>query len=188
VPHVLVSKIGVFRSSVNVHNAAVMVSLQVRAYREHKHVSFLLLSIATTCALLYIVVGQILGFLRDTILAPPLWVFACVTAFLFVQMILGVWGTVSLFRSYGQLASLATSDEVLTIQISADGICHFLDSAVPCVDLGRYLLSKHLAQNGHINIKVDKDPKYELVAATLESLQRAGIKRKLGFINTDAPK
>jgi hypothetical protein len=66
-----------------------MVSLQVRAYREHKHVSFLLLSIATTCALLYIVAGQILGFLRDTILAPPLWVFACATALLFVQMIVG---------------------------------------------------------------------------------------------------
>jgi biopolymer transport protein ExbD len=44
-----------------------------------------------------------------------------------------------------------------------------------------------VAQNGHVNIKVDKDSKYELVAATLESLQRAGIKRKLGFVNTDAP-
>jgi biopolymer transport protein ExbD len=164
----------------------VMLSLQVRAYREHKHVSFLLLSIATTCALLYIVAGQILGFLRDTILAPPLRVFACATAFLFVQMIVGVWGTASLFKSYGRLASPAATDEVLTIQISADGICH-LDSSVPCVDLGGYLLSKHLAQNGQVNIKVDKDSKYELVAATLESLQRAGIKRKLGFINTDAP-
>jgi len=165
----------------------VMVSLQVRAFREHKHVSFLLLSIATTCALLYIVAGQILDFLRDTILAPPLWVFACATTFLFVQMIMGVWGTVSLLKSYGRLASPTTSDEVLTIRISADGICHFLDSSVPCVDLGRHLLSKHLAQNGYVNIKVDKDSKYELVAATLESLQRAGIKRKLGFVNTDAP-
>jgi hypothetical protein len=82
----------------------VVLSLQVRAFKEHGHRSFLLLSLATTCGLLYIVVGQILGFLRDTILAPPLWVFACATAFLFVQMIAGVWGIVSLFKSYRQLA------------------------------------------------------------------------------------
>ena len=161
----------------------VMLSLQVRAYREHKHVSFFLLSIATTCALLYIVAGQILGYLRDTILAPPLWVFACATAFLFVQMIVGVWGTVSLFKAYGRLASPAAIDEDLTIQISGDGICH-LDSSVPCVDLGRYLLSKQLGQNGHVNIKVDKDSKYELVAATLESLRGTGF--KVGFVNYDA--
>jgi hypothetical protein len=30
----------------------VMLSLQVRAFREHRHVSFLLLSVSTTCALL----------------------------------------------------------------------------------------------------------------------------------------
>ena len=160
----------------------VMVWLQVRAYREHKHVSFLLLSIGTTCALLYIVVGQILGFLRDTILAPPLWVFACATAFLFVQMIVGVWGTVSLFKSYGRLASPAANDEALAIRISADGICH-LDSSVPCDDLGRYLLSRHLAQHGQVSIKVDKDSKYELVAATLESLRGTGV--KVGFVNYD---
>jgi hypothetical protein len=81
----------------------VMLSLQLRAFKEHGHVSFLLLSVATACGLLYIVVGQILGFLRNTIVAPPLWVFACVTAFLFVQMIVGVWGTASLFKSYRQL-------------------------------------------------------------------------------------
>jgi hypothetical protein len=81
-----------------------LLSLQVRAFREHKHMSFLLLSVSTACALLYIVVGQILGFLSHTILAPPLWVFACATAFLFVQMIAAVWGTVSLFRSYRQLS------------------------------------------------------------------------------------
>jgi len=91
----------------------VMVSLQVRAFREHKHVSFLMLSVATTCGLLYLVVGQILGFLSHTILAPPLWVFACATAFLFVQMIARVWCTVSLFRSYRQLgvASRAIADD-----------------------------------------------------------------------------
>lgn len=161
----------------------VMLSLQLRAFREHRHVSFLLLSIATTSGLLYMVVGQTLGFLGNTILAPPLWVFACATAFLFVDMIVGVWGTVSLFKSYGRLASPAASDEALTIRISADGVCH-LDSSVPCVDLGRYLLSRRLTQNGHVSIKVDKDSKYELVAATLESLRGTGV--KVGFVNYDA--
>lgn len=96
---------------------------------------------------------------------------------------MGVWGTVSLFKSYGRLASPVASDEALTIRISADGICH-LDRSVPCVDLGRYLLSRHLARNGHVSIKVDKDSKYELVAATLESLRGTGV--KIGFVNYDA--
>jgi biopolymer transport protein ExbD len=103
-------------------------------------------------------------------------------------MIVGVWGTASLFRAYGRLASRAASHEVLTIQISAVYFCHFLDSSVPSVDLGRYLVSNHLAQDARVNIKVDEDTKYELVAATLESLQRAGFKRKLRFVSgTDTP-
>jgi hypothetical protein len=82
-----------------------MVSLQMRAFKRHRHVSFLLLSIATACGLFYIVVGQILGALRGTPFAPPLWLFACATVPLFAQMIVGVWGTVSLFRSYRQLSA-----------------------------------------------------------------------------------
>jgi hypothetical protein len=91
----------------------VMVWLQSRAFQQHKHVSFLLLLVATSCGLLYIVVGQILGLLRDTIFAPPVWVFALVSMLLFAQMIVGVWGTASLFRSYGQLKG--TSDAVVDV-------------------------------------------------------------------------
>jgi len=84
----------------------------------------------------------------------------------------------------GQSASLDA--DVLTIHISENGICHFLDDSAPCEQLGEYLLTKHLAQNGHIHIAVDRASKYELVAATLESIQRAGIKVKIGFVNYDA--
>jgi hypothetical protein len=83
----------------------VMLSLQLGAYKRHGHVSFLLLSIATGSALFYIAVGQILGLLRDTPFSPPMWLFAAMTIPLFVQMIVGVWGTVLLFRSYDKLNS-----------------------------------------------------------------------------------
>jgi biopolymer transport protein ExbD len=71
-----------------------------------------------------------------------------------------------------------------TIRISADGICHVQDSSMPCVDVAKYLLSKHLAQNGHVHIVVDAASKYESVAAALKSLQSAGL--KIGFVN-DSP-
>jgi biopolymer transport protein ExbD len=68
-----------------------------------------------------------------------------------------------------------------TIRISADGICRVLDSSMPCVDVAQYLLSKHLAKNGHVHIVVDATSKYESVAAALKSLQSTGL--KIGFIN-----
>jgi biopolymer transport protein ExbD len=68
-----------------------------------------------------------------------------------------------------------------TIRISADGICHVKDSSMPCVGVAQYLLSKHLAKNGHVHIVVDATSKYESVAAALKSLQSAGL--KIGFVN-----
>jgi len=46
------------------------------------------------------------------------------------------------------------------------------------------LLTKHLPQNGHIHIAVDRASKYELVVATLKSLDGTGF--KVGFVNYDA--
>ena len=68
-----------------------------------------------------------------------------------------------------------------TIRISPDGICHVKDSSMPCVEVAQYLLSKHLAKNGHVHIVVDATSKYESVAAALKSLQNAGL--KIGFVN-----
>jgi biopolymer transport protein ExbD len=84
----------------------------------------------------------------------------------------------------GQSAPSDVNAEVLTIRISADGICHFLDVSKPCEQLGPFLLSKHLASNGHIHILVDRNSQYDLVARTLKSLDDAGFK-KVGFLNKD---
>jgi biopolymer transport protein ExbD len=84
----------------------------------------------------------------------------------------------------GQSVAPDVNADVLTIRISSDGICHFLDTTKPCSELGQYLLSKHLARDGHIHIVVDRTSQYALVAATLKSLDRAGFK-KVGFVNKD---
>jgi hypothetical protein len=52
------------------------------------------------------------------------------------------------------------------------------------VQIGQYLLTKHLAQNKHVHTAVDRTAKYELVAATLKSLDGLGF--KVGFVNNDA--
>src|SRR5271166_3031539 len=83
----------------------------------------------------------------------------------------------------GQSASPDANTEVLTIRISADGVCHVLDASTPCIQLGQYLLTKRLAKYGRIYIAVDRSSKYELVAATLESLRGTGF--KIGFVNYD---
>ena len=82
------------------------------------------------------------------------------------------------------LGQTSTSDSgVLTIHITADGICHFQDKSAPCDKLGQSLLSQHVAKTGEVHIVVDRFSKYELVKATLESLQHAGFERKVGFVN-----
>jgi len=82
-----------------------------------------------------------------------------------------------------QSASPNANMDVLTVRISEDGVCHFFDDSAPCEQLGKYLLTKHIAQNRHIHIAVDRASKYELVTATLESLRGTGF--KVGFVNYD---
>lgn len=83
-----------------------------------------------------------------------------------------------------QRASPDANPDVLTIRIAADDVCHFLDDSAPCEQLGAYLLTKHPTANRHIHIAVDRASQYELVAATLKSLQGTGF--KVGFVNSDA--
>jgi TonB family protein len=83
-----------------------------------------------------------------------------------------------------QSESPDANTDVLTVRMSEDGVCYFLDDSVPCDQLGEYLLTKHLAQNKHIHITVDRASKYDLVAATLKSLDGMGF--KVGFVNYDA--
>ena len=80
-------------------------------------------------------------------------------------------------------ASPDANTDVLAVRISADGICHFLDESAPCEQLGKYLLTKHLAPNRLLHFTADQASKYELVAATVKSLQGTGF--KVGFVNSE---
>jgi biopolymer transport protein ExbD len=79
-----------------------------------------------------------------------------------------------------ETASPEANADALTIRISPDGVCYFSDASAPCDHLGQYLVTNNVAAGGHIHIAVDQASKYELVAATLESLQGLGF--KVGFV------
>jgi biopolymer transport protein ExbD len=96
--------------------------------------------------------------------------------------------TTALFLAVASVAlgQILSSDAgVLRVHVSADGICHFQDKSAPCDKLGQSLLSQHVAKTGEIHIVVDRSSKYELIKATLESLQHAGFERKVGFVNDE---
>jgi biopolymer transport protein ExbD len=85
-----------------------------------------------------------------------------------------------------QNASQDADAPVLTIGLSADGICHIADISFPCDQLGPQLASRHLAPNGQVHISVDPNAKYQIVAAFVESLRGAGI--KIGFVQSQPSK
>jgi hypothetical protein len=83
----------------------VMLALQVNAYRRHGHSSFLLLSVATACGLVFwIIPFAYRWWSGDGMPFSLTWymIYACT---LLAQCVLAVWGTASLFRSYGELAT-----------------------------------------------------------------------------------
>ena len=85
-----------------------MLTLQVTAHRRHHHRSFLLLSVATVSGLLYLglpwtFAGSLA--LRATPAAARVYDLTA-AALLLTQMVLGVWGTASLFRSYASLSTI----------------------------------------------------------------------------------
>jgi len=80
--------------------------LQLSALRRHGHVSFLLLLIATACGLLSAGISMLGRWLGVAAEFPALFYY--VSGFLLLgQMLLGIWGTVLLFRSYGALSDAA---------------------------------------------------------------------------------
>jgi hypothetical protein len=104
----------VFRGSVTfalavatILTQVVLLVLQARAFWRHKHRSFLLLSLATICGLIYLLA------MLSVFVFPRYWGNAQVAlvvlsaSVLLAQMMLGVWGTASLLRSYRQLAETA---------------------------------------------------------------------------------
>jgi hypothetical protein len=82
-----------------------MLWLQVGALRRHQEMCFFLLTVATTCGLLYLLVTLILPRLMPPDTRQPWWYYPLTALLLLGQMILGVWGTARLFRMYGILHS-----------------------------------------------------------------------------------
>jgi biopolymer transport protein ExbD len=89
------------------------------------------------------------------------------------------------FAKFGMAQSKPpdANTDTLTVRISDDGICYFLDDSAPCEQLGKILSTRGLSQNKHIHIVVDRSSKYESVAATLKALQGTGF--KVGFVNSE---
>jgi biopolymer transport protein ExbD len=80
-----------------------------------------------------------------------------------------------------QEASQEQAAPVLTIRLSADGICTFEDISLPCDQLARRLVSMHLRPNPQAHFSLDPGAKYEMVAAMLTSLREVGL--KVGVVN-----
>jgi biopolymer transport protein ExbD len=71
---------------------------------------------------------------------------------------------------------------VLTIRLSADGVCSFEDTSLPCDQLARRLIAMHVAPNTRVQFSIDSGAKYEMVAAMLASLREVGL--KVGYVPT----
>jgi len=94
--------VGYFTIALTLANGFVLLCLQAAAYRRHHHQSFLLLTLSTITALVSVVVMLIpqfvpaarSSFLEISIAGAVLYA---------IYAVLGIWGVVSLFRSYGAL-------------------------------------------------------------------------------------
>lgn len=104
-----------FRAVSNLMEAAslatslVLLVLQLRAYRRHRHISFALVSASTICSLLYLVALQIMGLLTSKAMHTPMWLYVCSVASFLLALLLAVWGTILLFKSYRQLSESTSS-------------------------------------------------------------------------------
>ena len=83
---------------------AIMLWLQLAASMRHRQRSFVLLSVATICGILFLLVSIVpIKMNIEADMHTPLFYLS--SSLLAMQMILGVWGTAELFRAYRKLAS-----------------------------------------------------------------------------------
>jgi len=71
---------------------------------------------------------------------------------------------------------------VLTIGLSAEGICSIEGTALPCDQLARRLSAMHVAPSTQVHFSIDRGAKYESVEAMLVALREVGI--KIGYVAT----
>jgi hypothetical protein len=87
----------------NFVNAACLLAMQLWAYRRFRHVSFIVLFVASLAALSSVALfgaSGVSSLSEQLRVAAYIWGAACY----FVYMGLGLWGVLSLFRAYGALA------------------------------------------------------------------------------------
>lgn len=92
--------------SLNVINGAALLALQVKAYREHRHKSFLLLALSTITAIFSLALAAAPVFfvgLRPEFAALLMGATVLYALYTF----LGIWGVVSLFDSYRDLRKVS---------------------------------------------------------------------------------
>jgi hypothetical protein len=82
-----------------------MLWMQVSALRRHQEISFFLLSVSTSCGLLYLFMHFVVPNVMPPDTPQPGWYYPTTSLLLLGQMALGVWGTARLFRMYGMLRS-----------------------------------------------------------------------------------
>lgn len=90
--------------AVTLANGIALLFLQLRAFREHHHYSFRLLALATIVALLSI---GVLFVPRLVSKVSDLSALIASALLYGLYAVLGIWGTASLFRSYGALRQRA---------------------------------------------------------------------------------
>ena len=91
---------------VSILNGVTLFWLQFRAFRRHRHRSFLLLLVSTTCGFGYLIAAVTLQYLRLLGASDPVWVSFVPTAFYLATSVLGLWGTAVLFQSYRALTEI----------------------------------------------------------------------------------
>jgi hypothetical protein len=105
-----------FMQAASFASAVALLVLQIRAFNRHSHISFALLSASTVCALLYFAIWQIMARLTYKALPIPIWLYPCAAAFLLFQIVFGMWGTISLFKSYRRLSETVPDSAIRTLQ------------------------------------------------------------------------
>ena len=85
----------------------ILLVLQLRAYRRHRHRSFLLLALGSAAATMFLIAGLVMQAAapgsRGLLLLYAFSLFVLMPA----QCIFVIWGTVRLYNSYGHLADNA---------------------------------------------------------------------------------
>ena len=82
-------------------------------------------------------------------------------------------------------AALGQTEPRVEIRVLSGDTCLVQQLHVPCRDVGAKLRELGTPSDADINVRAEKDAKYEAVTSTFDSLKRAGFKVKVGYIYSD---